>query len=82
VNDDLIRFDFVHDQIIADWKSPKSWIARCLAQVWLLGNPRSSLFDASDEARSGVPIVFRNVSKNSVKIGERTAFVPKLHAPR
>src|SRR4051794_11822598 len=82
MNDDLIRSDFVHDQIIADRKSPKSWIVRCLAQVWLLGNPRRSLFDASDEARCGVPIVFRNVSKNRIKIGERTAFVPELHALR
>jgi hypothetical protein len=48
----------------------------------LLGDPRCRLLDPRDELGRSPRLVFRNVCKNLVKIGERTAFEPEFHALR
>jgi hypothetical protein len=37
---------------------------------------------ARDEPRGGFSVISRNVCKNLVEIGERTAFIPQFHALR
>jgi hypothetical protein len=48
----------------------------------LLGDPRCRLLDPRDELGRSPRLVFRNVCKNLVKVGERTAFEPEFHALR
>ena len=82
VNDHFLLSDFVHDQIVADWKAPEAGFARCLAHLGHLGDLGCHFFDASNKLRCSLPIIFRNVRKNLVEIREGAAFVPKLHALR
>jgi hypothetical protein len=67
VNNDLVRSDLVYDQVAADWKSPEFWIARCRAEIGLLGDQRRCLFDPRDELGRCAWLVFRNVCKNLFK---------------
>jgi hypothetical protein len=73
VNDDLVRSDLVYDQVAADWKSSEFWIARCRAEIWLLGDQRRCLFDPRDKLGRCAWIVFRNVCK----ISSRSASAPR-----
>jgi hypothetical protein len=82
MNNDLVRSDFVYDQVVAGRKSSELGIACCCTQMRLLGDQRCCLFDTCDELGRCPRLVFRNVCKNLVKVGERTAFEPQLHALR
>jgi len=82
MNNDLVQFDFVYDQVVADRKSPEFGMPRRRAQIRLLGDLSCCLFDTRDELGRCPAVVFRNVRENFFKIGERTAFVPKFHALR
>jgi hypothetical protein len=82
LNNDLVRSDFVHDQVAADRKPSEFGIACRYPQMRLLGDQPCHLFDTCDELGCCARVVFRNVCKNIVKVGERTAFEPELHALR
>ena len=82
VNDYFVPTDLIHDQIVADGKTPEGRFPRCLAYVRRFGNARSHLLYASNETSRGVPVVLRDVFENLFKISERAAFIPKLHALR
>jgi hypothetical protein len=82
VDDDFVLSDFIHDQIVTDWKATESRFPRRLAEVGSLGDLRRHLFDAGDEMRCCFSIMLRYVRKNLVEIGESATFVPKLHALR
>src|SRR5262245_36702535 len=82
VDDQLIRPDLIHNQVVPNWKSPEPGVACCRAQVPRFCNQRCCLFDASDKACRRLSVVLRNVSKNLFKVRKSAAFIAKLHALR
>ena len=81
VSDDLVRSDFVHDQIVANRKSSEFGIARDHAQMRLLGDLGCACSMRATSWAAALRLS-SNVFKNFAKIGQRTAFETELHALR
>jgi hypothetical protein len=82
VSDYFISSDLIHEQVVPDRKLPESRFASRGAQIRRFGNQRCGLFDAGDKACRGRSVVFRNVCKNLIEIGESATFIPELYALR
>jgi hypothetical protein len=81
VNDDLVRSDFVYDQVIADRKSSEFGIACCCSKY---GCSAISAVTCSIRATGWAAALRLSFAMyaNLFEVGERTAFEPELHALR